>query len=359
MQYKRLLKTFLELVRIDSPSGREEKVIKYVVSALGSIGAKYSVDKEGNIYTALGDKNFNPVLLSCHLDTVESGGSIVPVVTKNGVIRSKTNTILGADNKVAVAITLEILRLISEQKIKSRVEAVFSTREETDGGIRKFDFKKVQSNIGIVADRAAPLGGIVMSSPSILDFDIKIKGKSAHCAVPEKGINALTATTYLLSNLKTGKIDRHTTLNIGLIKGGTAVNTIPESVFLSGSLRSFSNKSFEKVQRRIKVLLKNTKRDYNIKYDGNFDLYCRGYNYKKTDKAVKRVIYALRRVKVKPKFEVSFGASDANAFVEHGIKVVNINDGSKYAHTSKESISISSLNKLFDIYIEYVKAEII
>ncbi len=354
MNNKRLLKTFLDLVKIDSPSGREDEVIKYVVSILDKINAEYSIDKEGNIYTAMKSKNCDPVLLSSHLDTVESGGKIIPVII-NGVIKSKTDTILGADNKVAVAVTLEILRLVSEGKIKSNIEAVFSTREETDGGIRKFDFKKVKSSIGIVADRAAPLGGIVMSAPSIIDVDIEIAGRSAHCAVPEKGINALTAGVKFLSQLKTGRVDRSTTLNIGLIKGGTAINTVPEKLVLNGSLRSFSDASLQKVQDKMLKLLQKIQKEDKTKYNLYFDTYCKHYKYKKTEQAVQRIVGALKKTRLKPKFEVSFGASDANAFAEHGIKVVNINDGSKHAHTFKECISLSDFNRLFDIYAEYVR----
>ncbi len=105
--HDKLLQTFLDLIQIDSPSGEEGEIRDYVIERLKKAGIDSKVDDTGNLF-ARTDGTGEPVVLSCHMDTVEPGRGIKPIVD-NGVIRSSGNTILGADNKVAVAVILHLL----------------------------------------------------------------------------------------------------------------------------------------------------------------------------------------------------------------------------------------------------------
>src|SRR3989344_7957314 len=130
----RLIQTFYNLVKIDSPSGGEEEIIKFVVKKLTDAGCKVYVDSAGNVLAKCKGRG-EPVLLSAHLDTVEPGKSIKPK-RKNGFLVSDNTTILGADNKAAVAVMLDSLSQVAEGGRRS-VEVLFSVREETDGGVNQ------------------------------------------------------------------------------------------------------------------------------------------------------------------------------------------------------------------------------
>ena len=122
---KRLLDTFLKLVTIDSESFAEGSMQKYMTTELKKIGCAVFVDKAGkkigsdapgNIIASLkGTRTGKPFLLSAHMDTVKPGKGIKPQV-KGGRVTSDGTTILGADDKAGVAVVLEILRTLKEQK---------------------------------------------------------------------------------------------------------------------------------------------------------------------------------------------------------------------------------------------------
>ena len=79
---ERLTNTFCELVSIDSPSGEEEEVSKYIEAKLTKLGFILLKDDYGNLIAKTKSNN-NNLILSAHMDTVEPGRGIIPVVEKD------------------------------------------------------------------------------------------------------------------------------------------------------------------------------------------------------------------------------------------------------------------------------------
>jgi len=78
-------------------------------------------------------------------------------------------------------------------------------------------------------------------------------GKAAHSGIePEKGINALTIAAEAISKISLGKISDDTTSNIGIIRGGTATNVVPDLIELEGEVRS---REIDCVQKTSKILM--------------------------------------------------------------------------------------------------------
>jgi len=110
---KRMITQFMEMVQIGSESGNEAEFIDYLLGEFSKIGADARKDAYGNLVAKLPAKNSKskePILLSCHADTVKPGIGIKPKLVK-GVIRSAGDTILGADDKAGIAEMLDALRL--------------------------------------------------------------------------------------------------------------------------------------------------------------------------------------------------------------------------------------------------------
>ena len=129
---ERLVKTLMELIQIDSPSGEEDAMDAEVSSRLESMGLKVSHDSYNNVVARLSGEGA-PIMLSAHLDTVEPGRGIKPLVD-GGVLRSDGSTILGGDCKAGVAIVLEGLAAAMESNGGNRaIEVVFTRHEE--GGL--------------------------------------------------------------------------------------------------------------------------------------------------------------------------------------------------------------------------------
>jgi len=70
----RILKTFLELIKIDSPSGEEKEIAQHILKRVKKLGAKVEFDSYGNVIGKLKGKG-EQLMLNAHLDTVEPGRS--------------------------------------------------------------------------------------------------------------------------------------------------------------------------------------------------------------------------------------------------------------------------------------------
>jgi len=346
MDGKRLVRTFLDLVKIDSPSGHEEKVRKYVVQFVKKLGLKPIQDARGNLIVKV-DGDGEPLLLGAHLDTVEPGRNIKPQI-KDGIIRSSGDTILGADNKVAVAAILEVLKYLIENKLKiSSIDIVFTLSEESaEFGSSKLDYGKISAKKGYTFDSLSPFGSIITASPFYNRFDIKIIGKSAHASFPHEAINALRIFGIALNKIKLGKINNKTIANIGIVSSGHAPNTIPGEVAISGEVRSFVKKEIEDYSRFIVNKFTEIALKFGARVEEKVIPSCSGYEYSVSDEFIRTTRKIIKDFGLKPSLMRKWACSDANIFNEHGIKILNLGDGVVNAHTTDEYIAVNDLSKL-------------
>src|ERR671915_1223496 len=135
-----VLGLFTELAAIPSPPGSEREVADRVRAYLEDLGLDVSEDdagvqigaNAGNLLCRLQPTEANggiPIFLCAHLDTVPPTGSLEPVV-EDGVVRNAGGTILGADNKAAVAAMLDAAsRIVSEARQHAGIELLFTPKE--------------------------------------------------------------------------------------------------------------------------------------------------------------------------------------------------------------------------------------
>ncbi len=102
-----------------------------------------------------------PLLLNAHMDTVEPGRG-VKAVLENGTFTSDGTTILGADDKSAIAILLETLNILRENDLRyGPLELVFTVCEEIGlQGAKHLDLSAVTATYGFALD-ATDTEGIV------------------------------------------------------------------------------------------------------------------------------------------------------------------------------------------------------
>lgn len=190
---ERLIKTFCELAKIKSPSGKEAVIARKIELILKSCGLSVKRDTYGNIVAKLSGQG-KPLILCAHMDTVAIGaGKKIRLIVGKGKISSDGTTILGADNKDSVAAILETLKILKEKQLPHRpLEIVFTRAEEAiSRGAKNFDFSLLKGIECIISDFAHPYGAIVQSAPGLYQFEVWIKGKRCHVKEPEKGVNAI------------------------------------------------------------------------------------------------------------------------------------------------------------------------
>lgn len=361
----RLLGEFLELVQIDSVSGRERPVCDILKGRLESLGLRVvedgagwsRPDAAGNIVARLAGTVSGPHLLFCaHMDTVEPGSGIKPVVGKDGVVRSEGETVLAADDKAGIASIMEALRVIREQKIEhSNISIAFTVCEETGLlGAKGLD-ASLQADFGFVLDSTGPPGQIVVRAPSQDKITATIHGKAAHAGVnPEKGINAIYVAAQAIAAMTVGRIDQETTANIGIISGGKAINIVPDSVYLEGEVRSLESARRVENTNLICRILEETAHKSQTRADIEVELLYDGFSFPTEAPVVQLAQRAMRRRGLEAVLTQSGGGSDANILNARGIPTVNLATGMENVHTTDEQIAVSDMVTMAELVLQLV-----
>lgn len=249
----RIRAEFDELARIDSESFGEREMADRLKEKLAELGIQAKEDdtaekiggNAGNLFGTLkGGMSGTPILLSGHMDTVAPGIGKKPVFHEDGTITSDGTTVLGADDLTGVIAILEGIRAVQEAGIPHRdIEILFAAAEEPfTRGSSEFDFSQMKAKESYVLDVTGPVGTAILQAPTILSFEAAVKGRAAHAGFePEKGIHAIQTAARAIAALKLGHVDEETTLNVGLISGGSVVNAVPELCTCRGEIRSYSH----------------------------------------------------------------------------------------------------------------------
>lgn len=359
---KRLVESFMELVKIDSISREERNLADFLIEKLEDLGLEVIVDQAGEkVKSNCGNiiarfkgniKEVTPIMFSAHMDTVVPGKNINPLL-KGEKIVSSGKTILGADDKAAIAALLEALHIIKEKNIShGDIEIVFTICEEVGlHGAKNLDISKLNAQIAFVLDSGGQVGGIISAAPSQNSLKIIIYGKSAHAGSnPEEGINAIQVAGFALSRMKLGRIDEETTTNIGIISGGKATNIIPDEVILKGEVRSRNEEKLEKYTKILKQIVEDTAQEFKAKAEikVNREYYC--YNLSTDDRVVKIATKAAKDIGLEPLLHPSGGGSDANVFNKKGFPSVDLAIGMEKVHTVDEYILVKNLKNT----VEYI-----
>jgi tripeptide aminopeptidase len=340
----RLVKTFCDLVRIDSPSGEEETIAVELVQRLEKLGLSVRRDAYGNIIA--GDGRPEPLLLSAHMDTVEPGRGIEPRIEGDRIVSDGT-TILGGDCKAGMSAILEALESAAEDGTAVRPFEVVFTREEEIGivGARNLDFSMITAKEAIVFDGEGPSSRITSSSPTYIGFDLDITGRAAHAGVePEKGISSIRIAAQIIARLPQGRLDDETTFNIGTIEGGTVRNAVPENTIVRGEFRSRDMETLDSIRLQIDEALAEVRRMYpEAVIDDHLHTEFETYTLTDDDPATMRVKAALRSLGMEPEMRPSGGGTDGNVFRLHDISAVVVGMADNSMHTVRESVTIPEL----------------
>lgn len=313
----------------------------------------------GNIFCRLPGRGGHgtPIFLCAHLDTVPPSGSIEPVV-EEGVVRNAAGTILGADDKAAVAVMLEAARrIVRDGRGHAGVELLFTPKEEVGLlGAYAFDHTRLEARLGYVYDQAAPIGEIILGAPSQKSIQARFHGRASHAGMyPEEGRSAILAASRAIADMRLGRIDHQSSANVGVIEGGTARNIVPEWCTLEAEARSRDPKTLALlVQEMIDAVgFAASTSDCTVETE-IYDSY-RGYVFSGDEPAVRIASDALRRAGYEPTTAFSGGAADANVFNERGLPCVNLANGMIDIHTADERISIADLEGMVEVTLAIVE----
>ncbi|HZS46912.1 MAG TPA: M20/M25/M40 family metallo-hydrolase [Blastocatellia bacterium] len=374
---ERLKNLLLDLVQIDSHSREEREVAERVINELKSVDSSIDITVDdagqkvggntGNVIARIKGTNPNakPILLSAHMDTVVPGKGVKPIIDGN-IIRTDGTTVLGGDDKSGVAIILETIRALKENKLEhSDIEAVFTICEEVGlQGAKHVDVTKLRSKFGLVLD-SDDVGYLFTKAPSSDNLEFRVYGLEAHAGVcPERGLSAIKIAGEAISNMKLGRIDEETTANLGVIEGGMATNIVPNFVRIKGEARSHSDAKLDAQVAHMKKCFEDAVANYSVTIDGKeirprFEVdVVRSYhsmNVSDESHIVRLVKQAANNLQQEVKTLATGGGCDANVFNRKGIEVANLGTGMQDIHTVKEWLNVEDLYLSGQMVFEIVR----
>jgi tripeptide aminopeptidase len=354
---ERLLADFVRYCEIESPSGRERAMADALTADLRGLELEVEEDEAGNLLARISGPEGAPTVLLCaHMDTVPLDGP-VEVVSENGLLTNRHDAILGADNKAAIATIMGAARRIArEGRAAAGVELLFTTGgEQALEGAKAFDSSRLSADFGYVFDHASPIGEIVLASPTYYSLEARFKGKAAHAGIrPEAGHNAIAAAARAIAAMRIGRLDAGTTANVGRIEGGTAANVVAERCFVELETRSLDDARAGEVVSEMVDALAEAASDSECDIETSVERLFQGYKLPRTTPAVEVAAAALRECDVEPVYINTGGGSDANVFIQGGLHVVNLANGTEGNHQPDESVTVDALEQMLDVTLALV-----
>jgi len=335
----KIVEHFKFLTSIDSPSGREGELAEKLAAWLEKDKFDISRDSIGNLIARRG--NGLPLLLCCHMDTVESSEGL-KLQFKGDYITSSGDTILGADDKAGIAVLLATLECLD---CYPAMEILFSVQEETGmKGTKALESGSCQAKWGLILDAAEPAGAIINQAPGETELDIIIHGRGSHAAAaPEKGIDAIRLAAKFIHDLPKPRIEDGSTFNLGVIKGGKSTNTICPRVQLLGEVRSYDDHRRKNISQRLETILADAIKGSGGGYEFETKDSYPSYHVSDDHDLIKLLEKTARPLKIPVNIHPRFAGSDANLINSMGIAAVNLGVGVEDGHSFQERVSISAM----------------
>jgi len=353
-----LHETFVRLCEIRSPTGEEREVADTIAAELGALGVEVSEDGAagpaeagaGNLLARLPGRSDGWVMFCAHIDTVPHRGQ-VEVVEDEGVFRSRGETILGADNKAAVAVFMELLARHAQEPPPVGIELVLTVAEEQGlRGAKAFDVSQLRSQVGFVLDHAGPVGEVIVATPTQQKLLADFNGVEAHAGIrPEDGSSAIAAAAAAITRMELGRLDPETTANVGLIDGGTSGNVVPGHCWIQAEARSLDARRAAEVAGQMAEACAWGASEHGCDVDVRLEELFRGYEVPPSSPALGLAEEGLRGAGLEPARVAIGGGSDANALRLDGFDCILLANGPEAVHTAEERVSARSLETMLAV----------
>jgi len=350
-----MLDRFVRLCEIPSPTGSERAVADAVAAELDGHGIDVVEDDSGarigatagNLLARVPGEGDGYVMFAAHLDTVPHQGPI-EVVDDGGVFRSVGETILGADNKAAVAVLVELLIGAVETTTAVGIELLLTVSEE-DGlrGAGAFDVSQLHSEFGFVLDHASPIGEVAVASPTYKRLVAEFSGIEAHAGIrPEAGRSAIEAASAAIAAMELGRLDEETTANIGSIDGGSATNVVAGRCQVEAEARGIEQGRAEATVMAMVDACTWAAGEHGCDVDVEISEVFRGYRLRSSSTPLGVAKAALQASGVPPVELISGGGSDANALRAGGFDAILLANGTEANHTTHECVAAKELERM-------------
>jgi glutamate carboxypeptidase len=355
MELRSLLK---RLVETESPSHEKaavDRVGAIVAEEARKLGAQIEVmqNKETGIHVlarflpsreAVDLPPFAPILLLCHMDTVFPLGTLdkMPFREADGKIFGPGTL----DMKAGIVIALASIEAARTSGLNRPVTLLCTSDEEIGSRTSREHIERLakESALVLVLEGGLVDGALKTWRKGVGEFRVRTRGRAAHSGGDhEKGRNAIEEMAYQVITIqKLTDYSKQTTLNVGVIQGGTVSNVVPEAAVIQVDVRVMQPGEWERLEAemsRLQPVLEGT----SIEITGGLNRPPMPF-----DETMKATFEKARSIAAQIGMELKAGgtggASDANFVAPLGIPVLDglgaVGEG---YHSEREYIFADSL----------------
>lgn len=200
--------------------------------------------------------NLQPILLLCHMDTV------FPLGTRSKMpYREADGRIFGPgvlDMKAGIVISLAAIESAQRSGLKRPVILLCTSDEEIGSHTSRAHIERLakESALVLVLESALVDGSLKTWRKGVGEFFVKTKGRAAHAGGDhEKGRNAIEEMAHqVIAIQKLTDYSKQTTLNVGVIQGGTVSNVVPQECSAEVDVRVMQPGEWERIEAEVKDL---------------------------------------------------------------------------------------------------------
>lgn len=199
-----------------------------------------------------------PIVFSGHLDTVHPIGMF-----GNPPVRCDADTIYGpgvCDCKGGAVASLLAMAALHECGFTSRPVKLLLQSDEENGSRAsgkatvKYMCRKSQGAVAFLNTEPHRPGSVAITRKGISKYLFEITGKAVHASMCYNGASAIAEAAHKILELEKLKDEYGITCNCGIIKGGTAENTVPEKCSFTADIRFTTDEQREEADRLVEEI---------------------------------------------------------------------------------------------------------
>jgi len=366
--HDRFVRETIQITEIEAPPFKEAKRAKAFVEMLRQSGlSDVDIDAEGNVIGLRRGTGTGPLIaIAAHLDTVFPEGTNVKVRREGSKLYAPG---VGDDSR-AVAVLLEIVRAMDSAKIQTSSDILFvaDVGEEGPGDLRgmKYLFQKGpykdKIKMFISLDPFGWGSDITTAGMGSKRFKVIFTGPGGHSFGSFGLVNPAYALGNAIAKLSKMQVPQRpkTTYNVGVVGGGTSVNSIPFESWMEVDIRSETkeelNRAVENFTRLMHEAVEEENRarstsqgkiEIDVKLIGDRPF---GEIFQ-TAPIVQTAAAVIRALGMVPTFGLS--STDANIPLSMGIPAITLESGGTGSrnHTLDEWIDVEKTASVRGIHI--------
>jgi len=269
--------TQIELTEISAPTFHESARADYIAAQFRSLGMRMiRIDSSGNALAEKPGASNELVVVAAHLDTVVPPG--VPITVRRDHGRLCAPGI--SDNGAGLAAMLGLIAAIDKSGIATDHSLLFAATvgEEGEGdlyGMRHLFSRPelCRRTAGVFVLDGSSTAHITVAGIGSRRFQVEIKGPGGHSWSDFGRVNPIQVLSNAIAELSRVPLPENprTSLNVGMIHGGTAVNAIPESAWMKVDLRSTRAEEIERLTEATEAAVRAAVRQETERARGNLD----------------------------------------------------------------------------------------